>query len=78
MSAACLSIIYDHSVTAHQPVDQRLDVHRTESHLAVADDDAGLNDVAWHDLGLQAGVDYLEYMRLSVSWQLSKCIPSIS
>ena len=60
MVAARLGIVYYHTVTAHQPVDQRLDVHRTESHLAVADDDAGLNDVARHDLGLQAGVDYLD------------------
>ena len=60
MVAARLGIVYDHTVTAYQPVDQRLDVHRSESHLAVADDDAGLNDVARHDLGLQAGVDYLD------------------
>ena len=60
MVAARLGIVDYHTVTAYQPVDQRLDVHRTESHLAVADDDAGLNDVARHDLGLQAGVDYLD------------------
>ena len=60
MVAAGGCLIHDHTVAAHQPIDQRLDADGTKSDLAVADDDSGLHDVAGGYLRLQAGVHGLD------------------
>ena len=52
--------IHDHTVAAHQPIDQRLDADGAESDLAVADDDPGLHNVAGGYLRLQAGIHGLD------------------
>ena len=60
MVAARLGVVYHHTVAAHQTIDQRLDAHRAQAYLAIADNNTGLHDVAGYDLCLQAGVDNLD------------------
>ena len=60
MVAARLGVVYHHTVAAYQTIDQRLDAHRAQAYLAIADNNTGLHDVAGYDLCLQAGVDNLD------------------
>ena len=60
MIAPGCSVVYHHTVFAHQTVDQRLDIDRAKPHLAVADNDAGLYDIARHDFLLEPGVYHLD------------------
>lgn len=60
MVAARLGVVYHHTVAAHQTIDQRLDAHRAQAYLAVADNNTGLHDVTGYDLCLQTGVDNLD------------------
>lgn len=53
-------VLFVHTVAAHQTIDQRLDAHRAQAYLAVADNNTGLHNVTGYDLCLQTGVDDLD------------------
>ena len=60
MVAAGCGLIHDHTVAAHQPINQRLDADGSKPDLAVADDNPGLHNVAGGYFCLQAGVHGLD------------------
>src|SRR5699024_4536624 len=60
MAASGASFVDNHAIGAHEPIDERLNAHTAEAHLAVADDDAGLDKITGDDLLLEPFIHALD------------------